>query len=253
MTTAVAADPVLRVEDIDVTHGGVPAVTTLSFDVGPGEFVALLGRNGAGKTTTLRAIAGLHRVAAGSIHLGETAVHNRPAHVVAASGCTLVQDGNRIFRRLPVDTNLRLGGFRFSRAQVERRIEEQLRRFPVLAAKRNVIAGQLSGGEQQQLALAQGLMAAPRLLMLDEPSVGLAVGLVRNLYSLLAALRNEGMAILAAEQSVDQVLRVADRALVLDLGRLVAGGPAEQIREDASLRDAYLGKARSWQEVEPAT
>jgi ABC-type branched-subunit amino acid transport system ATPase component len=250
VSTAAGRTPVLRVEGVDITHGGVPAVTGLSLEVSRGEIVALLGRNGAGKTTTLRAIAGLHRVAAGTIHLDNLAVHNRPAHAVAAAGCTLVQDGNRIFRRLPVTTNLRLGGFRVSRTEVERRIDEQLRRFPVLAGKRDVAAGQLSGGEQQQLALAQGLMAAPQLLMLDEPSVGLAIGLVRNLFALLATLRDDGMAVLIAEQSVDQVLRVADRAYVLDVGCLVASGPAPQVRDDTELRDAYLGKARSWEEVD---
>jgi branched-chain amino acid transport system ATP-binding protein len=250
MNTAVAMEPVLRVDGIDIAHGGVPAVKGLSLEVRPGEIVALLGRNGAGKTTTLRAIAGLHRIAAGTIHLDDAEVHNRPAHVVAAAGCTLVQDGNRVFRRLPVSTNLRLGGYRLGRAEVERRIDEQMHRFPVLKGKREVAAGQLSGGEQQQLALAQGLMAAPRLLMLDEPSVGLAIGWARNLFSLLGSLRDEGMAVLVAEQSVDQVLRVADRAYVLDVGQLVASGTAQEVRDDVQLRDAYLGKARSWEDVD---
>jgi branched-chain amino acid transport system ATP-binding protein len=120
----------------------------------------------------------------------------------------------------------------------------------VLKGKREVAAGQLSGGEQQQLALAQGLMAAPRLLMLDEPSVGLAIGWARNLFSLLGSLRDEGMAVLVAEQSVDQVLRVADRAYVLDVGQLVASGTAQEVRDDVQLRDAYLGKARSWEDVD---
>ena len=157
----------------------------------------------------------------------------------------MVQDSNRIFRRLTVDTNLRLGAYRVPRAEAERRMEEQFARFPVLGAKRNVAAGQLSGGEQQQLAIAQGLMARPRVLLLDEPSVGLALGLVRVTFAILDELRSQGLAILLAEQSVDQPLRIADRAYVLDLGRLALSGPAAELRESGALHDAYLGRRTS--------
>ena len=236
-----APEPVLCVESIRVNHAGVPAVIDLNLEVGAGEMVVLLGRNGAGKTTTLRAIAGLHRVAAGRILLDARPIHNKPAHSVVAAGCTMVQDGNRIFRRLDVETNLRLGAFRCGGAEAQRRLAEQLGRFPVLAEKRRLAAGQLSGGEQQQLAIAQGLMARPRVLLLDEPSVGLALGLVRTTMALLASLRDSGLAVLLAEQAIDQPLRVADRAYVLDLGRVVARGTPAQLRETGGLDEAYLG------------
>ena len=235
------SEPVLRLEDVSVTHAGVPAVAGLSLEVGAGEIVLLLGRNGAGKTTTLRAVAGLQRVVAGRISLDGRPIQNRPPHDVAAAGCTLVQDGNRVFRRLDVQTNLRLGAYRCSTADALARIEEQLDRFPVLRDKRAVAAGQLSGGEQQQLAIAQGLMAHPRVLLLDEPSVGLALGLVRATLALLAALRDQGLAVLLAEQAVEQPLRVADRAVALDLGRSVAAGTAAELGASGVLDAAYLG------------
>jgi len=235
------SDPILRLESVSVTHAGVPAVVDLNLEVAPGEMVLLLGRNGAGKTTTLRAVAGLQRVVSGRISLDGRAVHNHAPHSVAAAGCTLVQDGNRIFRRLDVETNLRLGAYRCPAADARWRMEEQLDRFPTLRQKRRVAAGQLSGGEQQQLAIAQGLMAAPRVLLLDEPSVGLALGLVRATFALLASLRDAGMAVLVAEQAVDQPLQVADRAVVLDLGRSVAAGTPAELRDSGALDEAYLG------------
>ena len=227
------SDPILRLESVSVTHAGVPAVVDLNLEVAPGEMVLLLGRNGAGKTTTLRAVAGLQRVVSGRISLDGRAVHNHAPHSVAAAGCTLVQDGNRIFRRL--------GAYRCPAADARWRMEEQLDRFPTLRQKRRVAAGQLSGGEQQQLAIAQGLMAAPRVLLLDEPSVGLALGLVRATFALLASLRDAGMAVLVAEQAVDQPLQVADRAVVLDLGRSVAAGTPAELRDSGALDEAYLG------------
>ena len=235
----------LTADSIVVSHGGVVAVSDVSLEVRSGELVALLGRNGAGKTTTLRAVAGLEHVGAGRVLVGEHRVHNRAPHAVAAVGCTLVQDNKRIFRRLPVVTNLRLGAYRVSRQEVEQRVAEQLDRFPVLAAKRDVVAGQLSGGEQQQLAIAQGLMAGPRVLLLDEPSVGLALGTLRRTFDMLAELRDQGLAILLAEQSVDQPLRIADRAYVLDLGRVVLSGTASALRDSVALDDAYLGRGSS--------
>jgi len=214
------AAPRLRVEGISVTHGGVPAVVDLSLTAGAGEIVALLGRNGAGKTTTMRAITGLTPPRTGDVLYKGRNIVGRPAH-------------------------LRLGAYRVPRAEAERRMEEQFARFPVLGAKRNVAAGQLSGGEQQQLAIAQGLMARPRVLLLDEPSVGLALGLVRVTFAILDELRSQGLAILLAEQSVDQPLRIADRAYVLDLGRLALSGPAAELRESGALHDAYLGRRTS--------
>lgn len=239
---AAGARPLLQVEDLSVDYGGVPALSDVSLHVATGEIVALLGRNGAGKTTTLRAIAGLQRLRSGSIRVGDTPVHDQPPHLVAATGCTLVPEGNRVFRRLTVAINLRLGAYRVSRAEAERRMAEQFARFPVLAAKRDLPAGQLSGGEQQMLAIAQGLMARPRVLLLDEPSVGLAVGLVRQSFAELRRLADDGLAILLAEQGVEAALAIADRAVVLELGRVVVADTAEALRRPGALDDAYLGR-----------
>lgn len=235
--------PLLRVEALDVALGGVPVIEGASLTVERGELIALLGRNGAGKTTVLRAIAGAQRVAGGSVLLDGVEIAGRPAHRVAAAGCVLVLEGHRVFQHQSVETNLRLGAYHASSGEVERRLDEQLGRFTVLAARRRVLAGQLSGGEQQLLAVAQGLMAAPRLLLLDEPSIGLDAGVVGWLFATLDELRGQGIGLLVAEQSVDQVLSVADRAYVLQSGRMVAHRAAIELRGDSILRDAYLGSA----------
>jgi branched-chain amino acid transport system ATP-binding protein len=229
---------------IEVVLGGMPVVRDVSLEVRRGEIVALLGRNGAGKTTTLRAVAGLHRIASGRVLLDGREVQNRPAHVVAGAGCTLVLEGARVFRRLTVEANLRLGAYGAGRVRTVHRLAEQYRRFPSLAARRMSPAGALSGGEQSLLAVAQGLMAAPRVLLLDEPSVGLDAGTLDVVMETLGELRQEGGAVLVAEQAVDRVLAVADRGYVLDAGRLVGDGEARALRSSAVLRDAYAVRSQ---------
>lgn len=234
-------NPLLQVEALDVALGGVPVVEGVSLAVERGEVVALLGRNGAGKTTVLRAVAGAQRVAGGHVLLDGEEMTGRPAHRVAAAGLVLVLEGHRVFLHQSVETNLRLGAYRAPPREVERRLGEQLSRFEVLAARRHLLAGQLSGGEQQLVAIAQGLMAAPRVLLLDEPSIGLDEGMAGLLFAELNELRHRGMGVLVAEQAVDQVLEVGDRAYVLQSGRMVAHRPARELRGDPILREAYLG------------
>ena len=235
--------PLLQVDALEVALGGVPVVEGVSLAVERGEIVAILGRNGAGKTTVLRAIAGAQPMAGGSVRLEGDTISGWPAHRVAVAGCVLVLEGHRVFLHQSVETNLRLGAYHAPSREVDSRLSEQFERFAVLAAKRRVLAGQLSGGEQQLLAVAQGLMAAPRLLLLDEPSIGLDEGVVTWLFMILDGLRHQGMGLLVAEQSVDQVLDVAGRAYVLQSGRVVAHRPARELRGDRVLRDAYLGLA----------
>jgi branched-chain amino acid transport system ATP-binding protein len=232
----------LEVDALDVALGGVPVLSDVSLTVGRGEIVALLGRNGAGKTTTLRAVAGAQRIAAGRVLLEGDDITGRPAHRVSTAGCVLVLEGHRVFRRQDVETNLRLGALHAPGGEVAQRLTEQFGRFAALAARRRTLAGRLSGGEQQLLAIAQGLMARPRLLLLDEPSVGLDGGMVERLFAILGGLRAQGIGLLVAEQSVDHLLAVADRAYVIASGRVVAERPARVLRADGVLREAYLGR-----------
>ena len=236
----------LDVADITVAYGRAPAVRGLSLSVAPGEIVALLGRNGAGKTTTLRAIAGLQRVTSGVIAVDGEAVQNRPAWVVARRGVGTVLENARVLGGQTVAENLRLGLLAArDREQGEIRRERMLHLFPILREKLGDAAALLSGGERGQLAIAQALVAGPSVLLLDEPSVGLAPAIVDRVFGLLDDLRREpdAPAILLAEQQVAKALRVADRAVVVDGGRAVRSGTAAELRDTPELIEAYLGRA----------
>jgi branched-chain amino acid transport system ATP-binding protein len=236
----------LRVAGITVAYGRMPAVRDLSLHVQRGELVALLGRNGAGKTTTLRAIAGLQRVSAGSITVDGTSVHNMPPWRVARRGVAMVLEGARVFGSQTVAENLILGRLAASDQSIaEQRLQSALDDFPILREKHGDAAALLSGGERQQLAISQALVAQPRVLLLDEPSVGLAPAIVARVFTLLDTLRRSVSppAILVAEQLVAPVLRVADRAVVIDGGRVVASGTAAELKDTPELVEAYLGKA----------
>lgn len=218
---------VLDVDGISVLLGGMPVVEGVSMTVGGGEMVALTGPNGAGKSTTLRAVAGLERIAAGRVLLGGREIQNRPAHQVATAGCTLVLEGARIFHRLSIEANLRLGAYGCDRHQVAARLAEQADRFPALASRLGASAASLSGGEQKLLALAQGLMAAPRVLLLDEPAVGLDAATAEHVAEVLRGIRQRGTAVLVADRGGGAMADAADRTVVLHLGRVVdapAGG-----------------------------
>ncbi len=233
----------LEIRDLRVAYGGLPVLHDLSLEVGAGEFVALLGRNGAGKTTTMRAIAGLVPFR-GSITFEGQGLGGVPAHKIVRLGVAFAQEGKQLFTELSVQDNLTLGAFaqRGKRQQVRADLERVFGLFPVLERKLRDPAETLSGGEQQMLVLAQAMMAHPRLLMVDEPSQGLAPALVNEVLGALTVLRDEGTAILLAEQVVDKTLPICDRLYVLDLGRVVLEGSPAEVAEHRALREVYIGR-----------
>ncbi len=234
--------PVLVVEDLHVCRGEVEVLKGVSLRVHEGEIVALVGANGAGKTTSLMAISGLASVVKGEIcFLDEPIAGNLPERIVA-KGITHVPEGRRVFPRMTVMENLIIGSvFRKDRLEADKDLQRVLMLFPILKERAGQLAGTLSGGEQQMLALGRGLMARPRLLLLDEPSLGLAPKLVLQLFDAIQEIHRAGMTILLVEQNAYQALRVAQSAYVLETGRIVLEGPAEKLRENAAVKEAYLG------------
>jgi branched-chain amino acid transport system ATP-binding protein len=232
----------LEVRGLTARYGPVVAVRDVDLHVGEGEIVALLGANGAGKTTTLMSIVGLHRARTGTITLDGEEIGHLPPERVVRRGVGLAPEGRRIFARLSVAENLRLGGAAAGRRADEAHRERLLELFPVLRERLRLPAASLSGGEQQQLAIARALMPAPRLLLLDEPTLGLAPKLVRLVFDLVVRLRDEeGVTILLVEQNVHQALRVCDRAYLMRVGGIEAEGTPAELRRDRRVQAAYLG------------
>jgi branched-chain amino acid transport system ATP-binding protein len=238
------SERLLRVSRLSVRYGDLVGVADVSFEVAEGEVVALLGANGAGKTTTLNALAGLVRAAGGTIEWRGTPIEGLAPHAIVARGIALSPEGWRLFVQQTVEQNLRLGATALGE---RRRLGELLERvfslFPRLAERRRQSAGTLSGGERQMLAVGRALMSEPRLLMLDEPSLGLAPAVVDAMYETLGRLRTAGLTLLIAEQSMELALEIADRATVLQTGRTVLSGTAREIAENPDLHQAYLGAA----------
>ncbi|MGB9632022.1 MAG: ABC transporter ATP-binding protein [Chloroflexaceae bacterium] len=234
--------PLLTVEDLRVSYGGVPALHGVSFEVHPGEVVALVGANGAGKSTTLRAISGLVPADSGSIRLEDRQLNRLPPHAITALGVAHVPEGRRIFSRLSVLQNLLLGSYtQAARSAEQQTLEEVLTLFPRLRERLHQSAGTLSGGEQQMLAIGRGLMLRPRLLMLDEPSLGLAPLVVEGIFDVVRTLSTSGMTILLIEQNVKETLTLAHRAYVLQVGQIVATGAGADLLQSDLVRRAYLG------------
>lgn len=233
----------LEIRELQVAYGNVKVLHGISLDVAEGEIVALLGSNGAGKTTTLRAISGLIRPRAGQIVLDGHPLIGLRAHQIVALGLGHVPEGRRMFGSLSVEENLRLGGYliRSDGAVLAQRMAGVYETFPRLGERRSQLAGTLSGGEQQMLAIARALMLRPRIVVLDEPSMGLAPKLVRVIFSMIADICKEGTAVLLVEQNARQALRIAHRAYVLESGRIALAGPAHQLAQDNRVRAAYLG------------
>jgi branched-chain amino acid transport system ATP-binding protein len=232
---------VLKVDRLVSRYDRIEALHGVSLDVAAGEIVTLVGNNGAGKTTLLRAISGVQPVAAGAVMFEGANINHVPAHVRVVRGIAQVPEGRQIFTPLSIEDNLRLGAFGRRDANVARDLERVYSLFPVLREKRALMAGGLSGGQQQMLAIGRALMSNPRLLLLDEPSMGLAPVLVNQILATLSSLRRDGVTILLVEQNVAAALAIADRAYVLETGRIVLAGNASDLARDPRVRDTYLG------------
>ncbi len=232
----------LRVEDINVFYGGIHALCDVSLRVEEGEIVTLIGANGAGKTTTLRAISGIVRPASGLIGLRDESLTRMPPERIVRAGIAHAPEGRRIFADMTVRENLDLGAYsRSDRHAVAGDRERMLDLFPRLRERLGQSGGTLSGGEQQMLAIARALMARPKLLLLDEPSLGLAPFLVRDIFHIIAEINQTGVSILLVEQNANQALHIAHRAYVMETGRIVLEGPAKEVAASAEVKAAYLG------------
>lgn len=238
--------PLLEVRNLAAGYGDIRAVWDVSLTVHPGKLTAILGRNGAGKTSTLRVIAGLTKIGGGSISFREEDISGLQAHRRVVKGMALVQDGKRVFHRLTVEENLFLGGYTLGirRRKMPAHLTRIYDMFPTLGERRRVVVGQLSGGQQQMVAIGQALMAEPSLLMLDEPSGGLAPAIVDEVMSILVNLKKAGMGVLLVEQQVEAAIEVADHVVVLEIGRVILDSPAREIVDLDVLKEAYFGKAR---------
>jgi branched-chain amino acid transport system ATP-binding protein len=232
----------LEVRDLHVAYGQIEAVRGISFEVDAGQVVALIGSNGAGKTTTLRTLSGLQRARAGEIRLDGDRIDRLPAHEIVARGVAHAPEGRRLFPRMTVRENLDLGAYRRSDGEVEADVTMVFGLFPILAERRAQAAGTLSGGEQQMLAIGRALMSRPRLLMLDEPSMGLSPLVMRTIFSTLGELKARGTTLLLVEQNAQAALTLADHGHVLETGRIVLSGSGADLLGDEGVRKAYLGE-----------
>jgi len=233
--------PMLRVQDIEVRYGAIAALKGISFDVREGEIVALLGANGAGKTTTQKTVSGMMRPVAGSITLEGRRIDGIPAHDLIRLGVCHVPEGRHVFPRMTVHENLEMGAFRF-RSMDRNEYERVLELFPRLRERLKQQAGTLSGGEQQMLAIGRALMGKPRLLLLDEPSMGLAPMVVAQIFEIIQEINQSGVTVLLVEQNAAQALALAHRGYVLETGEIVLQGTGQDLLADERVRAAYLGE-----------
>ena len=232
----------LAIENLSIAYGGIQAVKGISLTVEEGELVTLIGANGAGKTTTLNTLGGLLKPASGSIHYAGVDLAHLPAHERVRHGLALVPEGRGIFGRLSVAENLLMGAFhRHDKAGIASDLEKSYALFPRLREREHQLAGTLSGGEQQMLAIGRALMSRPRLLLLDEPSMGLAPLMVEKIFSIIREINGQGVAILLIEQNARLALAAAHRAYVMESGAITLSGPAAELAADARVRAAYLG------------
>ncbi len=231
----------LKVDNIHVYYGAIHAIKGISFEVEEGEIVTLIGANGAGKSTTLNTVAGLLKPREGSITFDGKNITGMNASKMVYNGMALCPEGRRIFQQMTVRENLEMGGFSRPNAEIDGSIEDVFNRFPRLREREKQIAGTLSGGEQQMLAMGRALMSKPKLLMLDEPSMGLAPILVEQIFDIIKELHEAGTTILLVEQNAQMALSIADRAYVLGTGQITMSGPAAEVLADDRVRAAYLG------------
>ena len=231
----------LQVENLNVYYGSIHAIKGISFQVNEGEIVTLIGANGAGKSTTLNTIAGLLKPKSGSVTFDGKLISGMTANKIVPLGMALCPEGRRIFQHMTVRENLEMGGYSRPKNEIDDSIEQVFQRFPRLKERRRQIAGTLSGGEQQMLAISRALMSKPKLMMLDEPSMGLAPLLVEEIFEIIQALHKAGVTILLVEQNAKKALSIADRACVLETGRLVLSGTGAELSQSPEVKKAYLG------------
>ena len=231
----------LKVNDINVYYGSIHAIKDVSFEVHQGEIVTLIGANGAGKSTILQTVSGLLRSKTGSVEFMDQNLGAVPAHKIVAEGLAHVPEGRRIFLQMTVEDNLEMGAYTRASSEYEESLANVYKHFPRLKERRKQIAGTLSGGEQQMLAMGRAMMSKPKLLMLDEPSMGLAPILVQEIFDIIKELHEAGTTILLVEQNAQMALSVADRAYVLESGKVVLTGTGKELIESDEIKKAYLG------------
>ena len=233
--------PILKVDNINVYYGAIHAIKGISFEVNAGEIVTLIGANGAGKSTTLQTVSGLLHSRTGSIEFLGESLMGIPAHKVVSKGLAQVPEGRRVFLQMTVEENLEMGAYTRSGSGIDADLEKVYTYFPRLMERRRQIAGTLSGGEQQMLAMGRALMSRPKLLMLDEPSMGLAPILVEQIFEIIRTLHKAGTTILLVEQNAQAALSIADRGYVLETGRIVTSGTGQELLASPEIKRAYLG------------
>ena len=231
----------LKVDNINVYYGAIHAIKGISFEVNEGEVVTLIGANGAGKSTTLQTVSGLLNSRTGSIEFNGENIAKIPPHLVVRKGLAQVPEGRRIFQQMSVEENLEMGAYTRDKSELEGDLEMVYKQFPRLLERRRQIAGTLSGGEQQMLAIGRALMSHPKLLMLDEPSMGLAPILVEQIFDIIRQLNEAGTTILLVEQNAQMALSVAHRAYVMETGKITLSGTRKELAESDQVRKAYLG------------
>ena len=231
----------LSVENLNVYYGSIHAIKGVSFQVQEGEIVCLIGANGAGKSTTLNTVAGLLKPRAGSITFQDKPLVGVPAHQIVSRGLALCPEGRRVFLQLTVQENLEMGAYTRPKGEIQASIDQVYQQFPRLKERYKQVAGTLSGGEQQMLAMGRALMSKPKLMMLDEPSMGLAPLLVEQIFEIIQKLNQAGTTILLVEQNARMALSIANRGYVLETGRVVSSASAQELLHDDAVRKAYLG------------
>lgn len=232
----------LNVKDLDVYYGMIHAIKGISFEVRQGEIVTLIGANGAGKTTILKALSGMLKVKSGEVNYDGTNILTTEPHKIVASGLAHVPEGRRVFAEMTVEDNLELGGFTDkNKAKVKQGFENAYEKFPRLFERRKQIAGTLSGGEQQMLAIGRALMSQPKIILMDEPSMGLAPILVQQIFDIIQEINKSGTTVLLVEQNANMALSVAHRAYVLETGKIVLSGKAKDLLGNDDIKKAYLG------------
>ena len=233
----------LEVNNLEVHYGVIKALKNVSFEVNEGEIIALIGANGAGKTTTLQTISGILPVTSGNIILNGQDITKVPAHKIVRLGISQVPEGRRVFSQLSVLDNLKMGAFiRNDKEQIEADLENIYKRFPRLYERKNQLAGTLSGGEQQMLAMGRALMSNPKILLLDEPSMGLSPILVSEIFDIIKSINESGVTVLLVEQNAKKALSIANRAYALETGNVVVSGNAADLINDDKIKKAYLGE-----------